>query len=75
MDLPGRALLRLVRTDQQIKRGAHRSTAALEATIAAYIAACNAHPRPFRWTRTAGDILASVERFCRRIIAVQAQCA
>jgi DDE superfamily endonuclease len=61
-------------TDQQIKRGADRSNAALEAAIAAYIAARNADPRPFRWTKTADDILASVERFCRRIIAVQAQC-
>src|SRR5438874_6189620 len=61
-------------TDQQIKRGAHRSTAALEAAIAAYIDARNADPKPFRWTKTADDILASVERFCHRTIAVQAQC-
>ena len=61
-------------TDQQIKRGAHRSTAALEAAIAAYIDARNADPKPFRWTKTADDILASIERFCHRTIAVQAQC-
>ena len=61
-------------TDQQIKRGAHRSTAALETAIAAYIDARNADPKPFRWTKTADDILASVERFCRRTIAVQTQC-
>ena len=61
-------------TDQQIKRGAHRSTAALEADIAAYIDARNADPKPFRWTKTADDILASIERFCHRTIAVQAQC-
>ena len=61
-------------TDQQIKRGAHRSTAALEAAIAAYIDARNADPKPFRWTKTADDILASIERFCRRTIVVQAQC-
>ena len=59
-------------TDQQIKRGAHRSPAALEAAIAAYIDVRNADPRPFRWTKTADDILASIERFCRRSIAVQA---
>jgi hypothetical protein len=46
-------------TDQQIKRGAHHSTAALEAAIAAYIDARNADPKPFRWTKTADDILAS----------------
>ena len=61
-------------TDQQIKRGAHRSTAALEAAIAAYIDARNADPKPFGWTKTADDILASIERFCHRTIAVQAQC-
>jgi hypothetical protein len=59
---------------EQIKRGAHRSTAALEAAIAAYIDARNADPKPFRWTKTADDILASIERFCHRTIAVQAQC-
>lgn len=61
-------------TDQQIRRGVHRSTAALEAAIAAYIDARNADPKPFRWTKTAADILASIERFCHRTIAVQAQC-
>ena len=61
-------------TEQQIKRGAHRSTAELEAAIAAYVDARNADPKPFRWTKTADDILASVERFCRRTISVQAQC-
>jgi hypothetical protein len=47
----------------------------LEAAIAAYIDARNADPKPFRWTKTADDILASIERFCHRTIAVQAQCA
>jgi hypothetical protein len=59
---------------QQIKRGAHRSTKELEAAIAAHIDARNADPKPFRWTKTADDILASIERFCRRTLAVQAQC-
>ena len=60
--------------EHQIKRGAHRSTKELEAAIAAYIDARNADPKPFRWTKTADDILASIERFCRRTLAVQAQC-
>jgi transposase len=62
-------------TDQQIRRSAHRSTKALEATIATYINARNADPKPFRWTKTADDILASIARFCRRTVDVQAQCA
>ena len=61
-------------TEQQIKRGAHRSIKQLEAAIAAYVDARNADPKPFRWTKTADDILASIERFCRRTVAVQAQC-
>jgi transposase len=60
-------------SEKQIKRGAHRSTAELEAAIHAYIEARNADPKPFRWTKTADDILASVERFCRRTLAVQAE--
>jgi transposase len=62
-------------TDDQIRRGAHRSTSELEAAITAYIDARNADPKPFRWTKTADDILASIERFCHRTIEVQTQCA
>jgi transposase len=61
-------------TDDQIRRSAHRSTAELEAAITAYIDAHNADPKPFRWTKSADDILASIQRFCQRTIAVQAQC-
>jgi transposase len=61
-------------TDRQIRRGAHRSTAELEAAIAAFVAARNADPKPFRWTKSADDILASIERFCRRTVDVQARC-
>ena len=62
-------------TEQQIKRGAHRSTKALQAAIATYIDTRNADPKPFRWTKTADDILASVARFCRRTLNVQTKCA
>ena len=62
-------------TERQIRRGAHRSTAELEAAIATFIAARNADPKPFRWTKPADDILASIERFCRRTIDVQSRCA
>ena len=61
-------------TDQQIKRGTHRSTVELEAAITDYIDARNANPKPFRWTKAADDILVSIDRFCRRTITVQAQC-
>jgi transposase len=51
-------------TEKQIRRGAHRSTEELQAAIASYIDAVNAQPKPFVWTKSADDILASVKRFC-----------
>jgi transposase len=53
-------------TEKQIRRGVHRSTLALEAAIRQYIAVTNADPKPFVWTKTADQILASVARFCHR---------
>jgi transposase len=60
-------------SEQQIKRGTHRSTAELERAVNAYIKTRNADPKPFRWTKSADDILASVERFCRRTISQHEQ--
>ena len=54
-------------TDKQIKRGAHRSTGALEAAIREYLTITNESPKPFVWTKTADEILASVARYCQRI--------
>ncbi len=53
-------------TERQIRRGVHRSVAELQAAIAAFIEHHNADPTPFRWTKSADDILASIERFCLR---------
>ena len=54
-------------TQKQLRRGVHRSTRALETTILDYIALSNTHPKPFVWTKSADEILASVQRFFRRI--------
>jgi len=54
-------------TEKQIRRGAYRSTSELEATILRYIADGNRDPKPFVWTKTADEILASVARFCQQI--------
>jgi transposase len=54
-------------TDQKIRRGAHKSVQALEADIRAWIADWNTNPRPFKWTKTADEILESLARFCNRI--------
>ncbi len=53
-------------TDKQIRRGVHRSTQQLEADIRAFIDVHNSDPKPFRWTKTADDILAAIQRFCTR---------
>jgi transposase len=53
-------------TARQIRRGTFRSTRALEQAIRGYIAQTNQHPKPFVWTKSADDILASVQRFCQR---------
>ncbi|MGB7844382.1 MAG: IS630 family transposase, partial [Candidatus Acidiferrum sp.] len=54
-------------TEKQIRRGVHRSTHELEQAIRHYIETTNARPRPFVWTKTADEILASVAPFCKRI--------
>ena len=51
-------------TDKKIRRGVHRNVADLQADILAFIERHNADPKPFRWTKSADDILASIERFC-----------
>jgi transposase len=55
-------------TDKALRRGVHRSTAELETAIGAYLDATNADPKPFRWTKSADDILAAVSRFCLRTL-------
>lgn len=55
-------------TERALKRGVFRSVAELEKATKACIEATNADPKPFRWTKTANDILASIQRFCLRTI-------
>ena len=55
-------------TDKQIRRGVHRSTVELERTITEYIETVNEAPKPFRWHKSADDILAAIKRFCRRTL-------
>ena len=51
-------------TEKQLRRGVHRSTEELERAIHDYIDIVNENPEPFRWTKSADDILAAVKRFC-----------
>ncbi len=54
-------------TEKQIRRGVHRSTRELELAIERYLEHNNKTPKPFVWTKTADQILASVAGFCTRI--------
>jgi hypothetical protein len=49
-------------TQRQLRRGSHTSVAALKAAIHAFVGVTNKNPRPFKWTATAGDILAKIAR-------------
>lgn len=53
-------------TERQLRRGVHPSVRALKAAIREYITVTNTDPKPFTWTKTADEILASVARFCQR---------
>ena len=59
-------------TGKQIRRGVHRSVVDLRAAAEGFIERHNSAPKPFRWTKSADDILASVERFCLRSTPAQA---
>ena len=54
-------------TTKLLQRGAHRSVAALNNDIRAWIANWNDDPRPFVWTKPAEQILDSIRRYCERI--------
>ena len=51
---------------RELARGVYRSTYALERAIRQYVAVANTEAKPFAWTKTADEILASVARFCLR---------
>jgi len=53
-------------TQNYIRRSTHRSTRQLEQAIRRYVEHHNADPKPFVWSKSADDILASIERFCLR---------
>lgn len=53
-------------TEKQLRRGVHRSTRELESAIRGYLASSNVQPKPFVWTKSADEILATIARFCMR---------
>ena len=55
-------------TGRMLKRGVHRSVRELVKAIQGYLDANNKNPKPFTWTKSANDILASIERFCLKTL-------
>ena len=59
-------------TNKQLRRGVHRSVVQLKAAIREFIAAHQSNPKPFVWTKSADEILASIARFAQRTLDLQA---
>jgi putative transposase len=53
-------------THRVLQRGVHRSTAELEADIDAFITTYNENPKPYRWVKSADQIL---KRFCQKTMS------
>lgn len=54
-------------TEHQLKRGSHRSVHAVEKAISQYLDQHNESPKPFRWTKSADEIIESVNSVLKRI--------
>ena len=55
-------------TNDALRRGSHLDVTELRGAIEAYIAETNDEPKPFVWTKSADEIIASVARFCARTL-------
>ena len=53
-------------TRKRLRRGVHTSVSRLQADIRAFIDRYNENPKPFKWVKSADQILASVKRFCQK---------
>jgi transposase len=52
---------------RKLRRSAHRSVTELEAGIRKWISEWNKDPKPFTWTKSAGEILETLTGYCQRI--------
>jgi transposase len=55
-------------TNKQLRRGSHNGVRALIRAIEEFIDVTNEEPKPFVWTKTADEILASIARFAQRTL-------
>jgi len=51
-------------TRKQLQRGVHVCVKDLEADIMKFVGCHNENPKPYKWVKSADEILASVKRFC-----------
>ena len=54
-------------TEHQLRRGSHRSVVALEKAIRGYLEIHNEQPKPFRWTKSADEMIESVNSVLKSI--------
>ncbi len=54
-------------TRKKLKRGVHVCVKDLEADIMKFVECHNEKPKPYKWTKSADQILASVKRFCLKV--------
>jgi hypothetical protein len=54
-------------TEKHLRRGSHRSTKELVASIRTWVADWNENPRPFVWHKAADEILETLAMYCERI--------
>jgi transposase len=60
-------------TDEALRRGSHKSVTELRTAIANFVQAHNEEPKPFRWTKSADEILAKVRRFGERTLMAHSE--
>ena len=56
-------------TTKHLRRGAHRSVTELTRSIEKWTKTWNENPHPYRWTKSADEIFASMEKYLRPLIA------
>jgi len=60
-------------TEHALRRGSHKSSRELRGAIHEYLDAHNEAPKPFKWTKSADQILASIARFATRTTTLHPQ--
>jgi transposase len=53
-------------TRKRLRRGVHTSVRQLQVDIRTFIDRHNENPKPFKWIKSADQILVSVKRFCQK---------